>query len=43
MSSSDRVAQLYLQAPGSLFLSFYDLQGYGGNALTSLHNGKFIL
>jgi hypothetical protein len=27
---SDRVAQLHLQAPGSLFVVFYDSQGYGG-------------
>jgi hypothetical protein len=31
------VAQLYLQAPGSLFVTFYDSQGYGTGILTSLH------
>jgi hypothetical protein len=30
MSPSDRVAQLYPQAPGSLFVAFYDSQGYAG-------------
>jgi hypothetical protein len=33
------VAQLYPQAPGSLFIAFYDLQGYGGGILTHLHMG----
>jgi hypothetical protein len=32
---SDRVAQ----APGSLFVAFYDLQGYGGGILTRRHTG----
>jgi hypothetical protein len=36
MSPSDRVAQLYPQAPGSLFIASYDLQGYGGGILTCL-------
>jgi hypothetical protein len=30
MSPSDRVAQLYSQAPGFFFVAFYDSQGYGG-------------
>jgi hypothetical protein len=30
MSPSDRMAQLYPQAPGSLFVAFYDSQGEGG-------------
>jgi hypothetical protein len=30
MSPSDRVALLYPQAPGSLFVAFYDSQGYDG-------------
>jgi hypothetical protein len=30
MSSSGRVAQLYPQALGSLFIAFYDSQGYSG-------------
>jgi hypothetical protein len=36
MSSSDRVAQLYPQAPGSLFIAFYDSQGYGGGGLRNI-------
>jgi hypothetical protein len=39
MSPSDRVAQLYPQARGSLFVAFYDSQGYGGGILTHLHKG----
>jgi hypothetical protein len=35
----DRVAQLYPQAPGSLFVAFYDSQGYGGGILIRLHTG----
>jgi hypothetical protein len=37
----NRVAQSYLQAPGSLFVAFYDLQGYGGytSILTRLQTG----
>jgi hypothetical protein len=34
---SDRVAQLYLHAPSSLFVAFYCSQGYGGGTLTCLH------
>jgi hypothetical protein len=37
MSPSDGVAQLYAQAPGSLFVIFYDSQGYSGGILTCLH------
>jgi hypothetical protein len=37
MSPSNRVAQLYLKAPGSLFVAFYDSQSYGGCILTRLH------
>jgi hypothetical protein len=40
MSSSDRVAQLYPQTPGSLFVAFYDSQWYSGGILTRLHTGK---
>jgi hypothetical protein len=40
MSLSDRVPQLYLQAPGSLFVSFHESQGYGGSILTHLHTGR---
>jgi hypothetical protein len=31
------VAQLYPQALGSLFVAFYDSQGYGGGILTRRH------
>jgi hypothetical protein len=41
MSPSDRVAQLYPQAPGSLFVAFYDLLGYCGGILTRLHAGEY--
>jgi hypothetical protein len=41
MSPSDnRVVQLYPQAPGSLFIAFYDSQGCGGGILTRLHTEK---
>jgi hypothetical protein len=30
MSPSERVAKLYRRALGSLFVAFYDSQGYGG-------------
>jgi hypothetical protein len=39
MSPSGKVAQLYPQAPGSLFVAFYDQQGYGGGVLIRLHTG----
>jgi hypothetical protein len=39
MFLSERLAQLNLQAPGSLFVVFYDSQGYGGGIPTSLHRG----
>jgi hypothetical protein len=42
MSPSDRVAQLYPQVPGSLFVSFYVSQGYGGGILTRLHTGSIL-
>jgi hypothetical protein len=42
MSPSDRVAQLNPQAPGSLFVTFYDSQGYSGGILTSLYMGGII-
>jgi hypothetical protein len=41
MSPDDRVAQLYPQAPGSLFVTFYDSQGYGGGILTRLQAGNY--
>jgi hypothetical protein len=37
MSPRDSVAQLYHQAPGSLFVSFCDSQGFGRGILTRLH------
>jgi hypothetical protein len=39
MSPSDRVAQLYPQAPGSLSVACYHSQGYGGGILTRLLMG----
>jgi hypothetical protein len=40
MSPSDRVAQLYPQAPGSFSVAFYGSQGYVGGILTRLHTGR---
>jgi hypothetical protein len=40
MSPSDRVAQSYPQAPGSLFVAFYKSQGYGGGIITRLDKGR---
>jgi hypothetical protein len=34
--------QLYPQAPGSLSVTFYNSQGYGGGILTCLHMGDFL-
>jgi hypothetical protein len=39
ISSRSRVAQLYPQAQGSLFVASYDSQGYGGDIRTRLHTG----
>jgi hypothetical protein len=36
------VAQLYSQAPGSIFVAFYDSQGDDGGILTQLHTGRYI-
>jgi hypothetical protein len=36
---SDRVAQLYPHAPGSLFIISCDSKNYGGGILTLLHTG----
>jgi hypothetical protein len=36
ISPGNRVAQLYPQALGSLFVTSYDSQGYGGGILTRL-------
>jgi hypothetical protein len=38
---SDRVAQLYPQVRGSLFVAFHYSQGYGGGILTRLHMGTY--
>jgi hypothetical protein len=43
MSPSDRVAQLYPQASGSLFVAFYYSQGYGGGILTRLQKGYMLI
>jgi hypothetical protein len=37
---SDRVAQYYPQAPGSLFIASYDSQGSGGGILTRRNPGN---
>jgi hypothetical protein len=39
ISPRNRVAQLYPRALGSLFVVFYDSQGYGGGILSRLHTG----
>jgi hypothetical protein len=39
---SDRVAQLYSQAAGSLFVALYASQGYGGGILTRLQRGRSV-
>jgi hypothetical protein len=40
ISPRNRVAQLYPQALGSLFVASYDSQGYGGGIRTRLHAGS---
>jgi hypothetical protein len=40
ISRRDRVAQLYPQALGSLYVASYDSQGYGGGIRTRLHTGS---
>jgi hypothetical protein len=42
MSPSDRVAQLYPRPSGSIFIAFYESQGYGGGILNRLYTGKLI-
>jgi hypothetical protein len=39
ISPRNRVAQLYPQALGSLFVASYDSQSYGGGIQTRLHAG----
>jgi hypothetical protein len=43
ISRRSRVAQLYPQALGSLFIASYDLQSYGGGSPTLLHTTGFEL
>jgi hypothetical protein len=43
MSPIERVAQLYPKAPGSLFVAFYDSQGYGGDIVTRLRRGVMYI
>jgi hypothetical protein len=40
VSPRNRVARLYPQALGSLFVAFYDSQGYGGGIRPRLHTGS---
>jgi hypothetical protein len=40
MSPTDRVAQLYPKASGSLFVAFYDTQGDGRGILNTFHTGN---
>jgi hypothetical protein len=42
MFPSDRMVQLHPQAPGSLSVALYDLQGYGGGILTHLLTGNYF-
>jgi hypothetical protein len=39
-SPRNRIAQLYTQALGSLFVTSYESQGYGGGIRPSLHTGS---
>jgi hypothetical protein len=40
MSLRNRVAQLYPQALGFLFITSYDLQGYSGGMRSRFHTGE---
>jgi hypothetical protein len=40
ISSRKRVARLYPQEVGSIFVAFYDSQGYGGGIRPRLHTGS---
>jgi hypothetical protein len=42
MSPSERMAKLYPQALSSLFVAFYESQGYGGGIITRLHTGHIL-
>jgi hypothetical protein len=43
ISPGNRVAQLYSQVFGSLFVASYDSQGYGGGIRTRLHAGGYLV
>jgi hypothetical protein len=43
ISPRNRVAQLYPQALGSLFVASYVSQGYGGNIQPHLHTGPQLI
>jgi hypothetical protein len=43
ISSRNRVAQIHPQAMGSLFVTSYDSQGYGGGIRTRLHAGILVI
>jgi hypothetical protein len=43
ISTWNRVARLYPQALGSLFLASYDSQGYGGGIRPRLHMGHWLI
>jgi hypothetical protein len=42
ISPRNKVAQLYPQTQGSLYVLSYDSQGFGGGILTHLHAGQFF-
>jgi hypothetical protein len=42
ISPRNRVAQIYPRALGSLSVTSYDSQGYGGGILTRLHTGLAV-
>jgi hypothetical protein len=43
ISPRNRVAQLYPEALGSLFVAPYDSQGYGGGIRTRIHVGSLFM
>jgi hypothetical protein len=43
ISPTIRITKLYSQLLDSLFVAFYDSQGYGGGILTRLHTGSLIM
>jgi hypothetical protein len=42
MSSSDKVAQLYPQAPGSFSVALYGSSDYGGGIVARLNMGPLL-